>query len=469
MTDKDIHETFQIAYTRALAYRHKNHPPRSKASLAQLREAFDVTLPQNGKSGGEIIKALADAAEPGLMANTEAPFYGWVMGASHPVGVAADFLTSSWGQNAGIYQTAPAAAVAEEVCAKWLLDLLDLPRESSVGFSSGATLSSFICLAAARSEVLRQIGWDLEEDGFNGAPAIQVFLGEEAHSTIFAALRYLGFGARQLRRIKSDCQGRLCADDLAQALAESEGPKIIIAQAGHINSGAFDPFDDIIKLAKEHQAWVHVDGAFGLWARSAPEYAELCQDVELADSWSVDGHKWLQVPYDSGFAIVKNAEAHRRVMAITASYLGSESDGGRNPSEWVPELSRRARGFVLWAVLQSLGRQGVTELITHHCRCAFYLAELLGNKDPGICVLNEVVLNQLAICFGEKTLSKQVCDQYTEAVIEHLQSENAVFVSGARWKGRSIMRVSVISEATTLSDIENLADLINVAWRKVRK
>lgn len=466
MNDKGINKAFELAYFRAQQYRNTVCPPKPSASLAQLREAFDVALPEQGRAPEEVIKALADAAEPGLMGNTSSQFYGWVMGASHPVGIAADYLTSTWGQNAGIFQTAPAAAVAEEVCAKWLLDLLDLPAESSVGFATGATMSSFTCLAAARSEVLRQRGWDLELDGFNGAPAIQVFLGEEAHSTIFAALRYLGFGDRQLKRIKSDEQGRISCNHLAQALSESSGPNIIIAQAGHINSGAFDSFSEISALAKTHQAWLHVDGAFGLWARSVPAYSSLCTGLELADSWSVDGHKWLQVPYDSGFAIVRNSEAHHRVMAITASYLGA-TEGGRNPSEWVPELSRRARGFVVWAVMQSLGRQGVVELVTRHCQCASHLAELLVKKSDGICILNEVVLNQLAISFGDKGAGETECDQYTQSVIEEIQAENIAFVSGARWKGRWIMRVSVIAESTGLADVERLAELIVGAWSNV--
>ena len=467
MSDKDINKAFELAYSRAQQYRNNSHSPKPSASLVQLREAFDIVLPEQGKAPEAVIKALADAAEPGLMGNTSAQFYGWVMGASHPVGVAADYLTSTWGQNAGIYQTAPAAAVAEEVCAKWLLDLLNLPIGSSVGFATGATMSSFICLAAARSEVLRQGGWDLELDGFNGAPLIQVFLGEEAHSTIFAALRYLGFGDRQLKRIKSDKQGRISTDYLAQALSESEGPNIIIAQAGHINSGAFDSFSEISTLAKTHQAWLHIDGAFGLWARSAPTYSSLCVGVELADSWSVDGHKWLQVPYDSGFAVVKNAEAHRRVMSITASYLGPAAEDGRNPCEWVPELSRRARGFVLWAVMQSLGRDGVQAMVTRHCQCALHLAELLVKKSTGISILNEVVLNQLAISFGDKDASDVECDQYTQAVIEEIQQENIAFLSGACWKGRWIMRVSVIAESTDLADVERLAELIVAAWSKV--
>jgi len=300
-----------------------------------------------------------------------------------------------------------------------------------------------------------------------GAPPLNLFVGEEAHSTVLAVLRYLGFGQRQWTFIPCDDQGCMRADKLARAMRSHEGASIVIGQAGHINSGGFDPFEQIIPIARSHDAWVHVDGAFGLWARAAPARAHLCRGVELADSWAVDGHKWLQVPYDSGFAIVKDTRAMQRAMAISASYLGTTPGGARSPSDFVPELSRRARGFAVWAVLQALGRDGVAELVSRHCRCAGELRQRL-KREPGISVLNQVELNQLAVTFGPEDADQAIRDAYTEQMIAALQSENQVFVSGARWKGQWIMRVSIISQDTGSGQVSALADSIIRLWRKLQ-
>lgn len=465
--EQDFERALATAYQRAVAYREQLPPPRPLASLAQLRGSLDIDLPQRGRSGEEVICALADAVEPGLIGITSPDFYGWVMGASHPVAVAADWLTSAWGQNAGIYHTSPAAAVVEEVVSRWLLELLDLPAQASVGIVTGATMANFVGLASARSEVLLRVGWDLEQQGFNTAPAIQVFLGEEAHSTVYSALRYLGFGQRQLIRIATDDQGRMSTQGLADAMAQHSGPMIVVAQAGHINSGAFDDLAGIAGIAREHQAWLHVDGAFGLWANAVPELAHLCDAAKLADSWAVDGHKWLQAPYDTGFAIVKHPAAHRRAMAITASYLNDAPGDGRDPSSLVPELSRRARGFAVWALLQSLGREGVAEMIARHCRCAGELQQLL-QDEPGIAVINRVELNQLALVFGSDGETQAVKDAHAEALIADLQQRNSAFVSGASWRGQWIMRVSIISRTTDSQHIEALAQGIISAWRARR-
>lgn len=444
-------------------------PPRALASAAALRAAFDVPLAEHGRDPLEVIDALADAAEPGLMGNTGSNFFGWVMGASSPVGMAADVLTAVWGQNAAIYQTSPAAAVAEEAVGRWLLDVLDLPRESSVGFTTGATMASFIGLAAARSEVLRRRGWDAGADGLAGAPEVRVFVGAEAHTSVLSVLRQLGFGEKRLLRIAVDAQGRMRPEALAAALAEIAGPKIVVAQAGHINSGAFDPIDLISALAREHGAWLHVDGAFGLWARCSPKLRGLCAGIDAADSWAVDGHKWLQLPYDAGFAIVRHRDAHRRAMGMSASYLNRGADDGRNPSDWVPELSRRARGFAAWAVMQALGRSGIREMVERHCACAQMLARRLA-EFPGVRVLNDVCLNQLAVTFGATADGEAVDgDALTDAVIAEIQRENTSFVSGAQWRGRRIMRVSVIARETDAGDMANLADSILRAWRRVAR
>lgn len=463
---------FRAAATRALekavAWREDGPkvPTVPTATTQELRALFDVGLPDEGRDGVEVIENLATAAEKGLVPLTHSNHYGWVMGASHPVGVAADYLTSAWGQNAGIYQTAPAAAIAEEVAAKWLLDLLRLPETSSVAFATGATMASFICLSAARTEVLKRANYDLEEEGLFGAPQIHLFLGEEAHATIHADLRYLGFGRKNLIGVRCDEEGRMIASDLEDKMALHDGPKIVIVQAGHINSGAFDPFTQIMPIAKNHDAWIHVDGAFGLWARTVPGLAHYGEGLEEADSWTVDGHKWLQVPYDSGFAIVKNEEAHLRSMGITASYLVSNSEDGRQPSHYVPELSRRARGFAVWAVLQALGRNGVEEMISCHCHCAQHLEDRL-KSVPGIHILNEVVLNQLAIAFG-KDEPPEKRDALTTRVIEKIREENKNFVAGASWKGQEILRISIISRLTDTQDIDTLAASIIKAWEAVQ-
>lgn len=441
-------------------------PAIPTATKEELLAGFDSAMPEAGRDGVEIIEQLILAAENGLVNNTHPNFYSWVQGSSHPIGVAADILTSAWGQNAAIYQTAPAAAIAEEVATKWVLDLLTLPPSSSMAFVTGATMASFICLAAARSEVLHRHGYDLEEEGMSGSPSIHVFLGAEAHATILSDLRYLGWGKSDLVFIDVDGQGRMLAEDLRRKIENYQGPKIVVCQAGHINSGAFDPFDDITDIAAAHNAWVHVDGAFGLWARAVPAIADQCRGVEKADSWTTDGHKWLQVPYDSGFAIVKHPEAHQRAMDISASYLTRGEGDGRNPSSFSPELSRRSRGFVVWAVLQALGRKGVEELVSRHCRCAKHLASRLQDISA-IHVLNDVVLNQLAIAFGNSD-SVEENNSLTNDVIREIRSENHHFVLGAQWKDQDILRISIISLYTDIEHMDALADSIIAALEKVQ-
>lgn len=465
--DDIVRQALVLAGERAIAYREQVPLPAPHASLDSLRQALDPGLPERGRDPREVIERLVEAVEPGLVGVSGPDFYGWVIGASHPVGVAAEWLTASWGQNAGIYQTSPAAAVVEEVAAAWLLELLQLPADSAVGFVTGATMASFVGLATARDEVLRRAGWDCRQDGLCGAPPVNVCVGADAHASVLAALRYLGFGQRQLLAVDCDEQGCMVAASLARVLRRRSGPCIVVGQAGHIHSGGFDPFEETIPLAREHGAWVHIDGAFGLWARAAPERAVLARGAERADSWAVDGHKWLQVPYDSGFAIVRDAAAMQRTMAIAASYLGAAPGDARNPSNYVPELSRRARGFAVWAVLQALGRAGVSELVERHCRGARELYRHL-SREPGIRVLNRVELNQLALTFGPAGAEQTERDACTRRVIAALQHDNRCFVSGASWRGHWIMRVSIISQFTDSPHIEALAAAIIEAWRRQR-
>ena len=337
------------------------------------------------------------------------------------------------------------AAACEEAAATWLLELLDLPRESSVGFATGATLANLTCLAAARGALLQRVGWDVEAKGLFGAPPIRVIIGAEAHASVFSALQLLG---------------RMKLGAFEAAMNAGDDPTIVIAQAGHINTGAFDGVGEIATIARGRNAWVHVDGAFGLWARACPDTAPLAAGVDKADSWATDGHKWLQVPYDCGYAIVRDSAAHRRAMAITASYLPAVTGDERNPSHYVPELSRRARGFATWAMIRALGRQGIAELVRHHCRIARRLAGLLG-AEAGIRVLNDVVLNQVVARFGDD-------DLMTRRVIEQIQADGTCFAAGAEWQGLWVMRLSVTSCATGEEDADRSAAAIIDAWRTVQ-
>lgn len=465
MSERD---SLKRAFALASRFRASNREraPAPTATVAEIERAFDGPTPETGLPGPQVIDALAAAAEPGLMGNYGPRFFGWVMGGSHPVGIAADWLAAAWGQNSAIYATAPAAAAAEQAAGRWLLDILDLPREASVGFVTGATMANFTCLAAARSALLARAGWDVELDGLHGAPPLQVFIGEEAHATVFVALQYLGLGRSRATVIDTDGQGRMNAAALGQALQRQKGPALVIAQAGQINTGACDPFPMIADSCKEFGAWLHVDGAFGLWARAWPEGASLAAGAEHADSWATDGHKWLQVPYDCGYAIVRDKAAHARAMAITASYLPSADEDRYEPSRYVPELSRRARGFSTWAVIRTLGRRGIREMIARHCSLARRIAEQL-DRQNGIEILNEVVLNQVIVGFGLNA-PKEMQDAYAKSVVARVQAKNVCFVGGGAWKGRWVMRISVISWQTKEADADILAEQIVRAWRYVR-
>jgi glutamate/tyrosine decarboxylase-like PLP-dependent enzyme len=451
-----------VAFRRSLAER----PQHPEASYAEMRQVFMGPLPERGLAGTAVIEELVAKAGPGLSAMAGPRFFGWVIGASHPVGVAADWLTSAWGQNTGAHTPTPAAAAAEEAAAHWLLELLDLPREASVGFVTGATVANFVGLAAARGEMLRRVGWNVEADGLFGAPSLQVVIGDDAHTSVFSALQFLGLGHDRVIRVATDDAGRMKAAAFAAAVKSNDGPMVAIAQAGQINSGAFDSLGEIADIARARGAWLHVDGAFGLWARACPDRAHLAAGIEKADSWATDGHKWLQTPYDCGYAIVRDAAAHRRAMTISASYLPTAAEGERYPSHYTPELSRRARGFATWAVIRALGREGIAEMVARHCRVARRMAARLAG-EPGVAVVNEVELNQVAVRFGADQNDEQG-DRLTEKVIERVQADGTCFAGGARWKGRWIMRLSVSSGPTTEADGDRSVDAILAAWRAVR-
>jgi glutamate/tyrosine decarboxylase-like PLP-dependent enzyme len=435
------------------------------ASFDELGAAFGGPTPEEGEPADAVIARLAAIAEPGLLGTAGPRFFGWVAGGSHPAGVAADWLTSIWGQNAATWHGAPAAAVAEQVVAAWLVDLLDLPRECSVGFTTGATMSNFVCLAAARDAVLRRGGWDVEADGLCGAPPISVYVGEGAHASVLAALRYLGIGERRVISVAADEAGRMQACALREALAQHSGPLIVIAQAGHMMTGAFDPVGEIAACAHEHGGWVHVDAAFGLWARACPERMHLAAGLEDADSWAADAHKWLQAPYETGCAFVRDANAHRRAMSISASYLPEAEDGLRDPIHYTPELSRRAHGFALWALIRSLGRQGIAAMVERHCALACRMARRLA-LGPGVALLNEVSLNQVIVRFGS-AYDDSLADELTLRTIGRIQAQGICDVRAAVWQGRTVMRLSVISWATAEPDIDCAANAILSTWDRV--
>jgi glutamate/tyrosine decarboxylase-like PLP-dependent enzyme len=463
----DIRTLLNRAVDHAVDYRASlnEHAGRPDYSYAEMRDRLLEPVPEQGAAPLEVLEELVRRSEGGLMPITGPRFFGWVMGASHPAGVAADWLVSAWGQNAGYHTPTPAAAAMEEVAERWLLDILDLPRQSSIGFTTGATVAGAVGLAAARTRVLLDAGWDPDADGLFGAPPVHVLIGDDAHSSMFSALQLIGFGYRRLIRVATDGQGRMSVAALDAALRGLSGPKIVIAQAGQINTGAYDRFDDIIPIAHAAGAWVHVDGAFGLWARATPSLKHLTTGIEAADSWVTDGHKWLQVPYDSGFAIVRDREAHQRAMTQWASYLPTISPTDRVPSAFVPELSRRARGTPVWAMLKTLGRQGVAELVERHCALTRRMAERL-SAEPGINLRNEVTINQLIVDFGSGDAATRKA--LTEAVIAGVQAGGVCFAGGAAWHGDWVMRISVTSGATTEADIDLSADAIIAAWRAVR-
>jgi glutamate/tyrosine decarboxylase-like PLP-dependent enzyme len=434
-------------------------PVGARAEVASLREAFGGRLPDTGEDPVAVIERLATASEPGLVASAGPRYFGFVIGGALPAAMAADWLAAAWDQDAAGYVCSPAAAVAEEIAAEWLLDLLDLPRESSVGFVTGGQGANTVGLAAARHAVLERAGWDVGERGLQGAPRVRTVVGAEAHVTVFGALRLLGLGMGA-ERIDADEQGRMIPEALERALAAHEGPLVVAAQAGNVNSGAFDPIQDIAVIVDAHGGWLHVDGAFGLWARTAPSLQRLVEGLERADSWGTDAHKWLNVPYDSGIAIVRDRAPHVAAMAREAAYLQRATGGEREPARYTPDASRRARGFAIWAALRSLGRSGVIELVERCCSHARRFADVLG-AEPGVDILNDVVLNQVLVRFD--------CDdERTRDVVQRVQDDGTCWLGGTIWRGRGAMRISVSGWQTTEADVDRSADAILSALRRAR-
>ena len=432
-------------YRDTLAERPVAPRPEAIADLA----ALGGPLP-DGPSEPEAVLALLDeVGSPATVASAGGRYFGFVTGAALPVTVAANWLATAWNQNAGLVATSALPARMEEIALAWLCDLLALPPECGGAFVTGATMANFTALAAARHALSQAAGWDVEEDGLFGAPPVTVIVGEEVHVSLLKALSMLGFGRNRVVRVPVDSQGRMRPD----ALPPIEGPTIVCIQAGNVNTGAFDPAREICARAHQAGAWVHVDGAFGLWAAAAPERASLLAGVADADSWATDAHKWLNVPYDSGLAFVRDAAALRAAMAPTAAAYLALGDR-REPSHYTPELSRRARGVEVWAALRTLGRSGMEDLVERCCRHAARFAE--GLRAGGYTILNEVTLNQVLVSFGDAAV--------TRTVLAAIQADGACWCGGTVWQGQTAMRISVSSWATTADDVEqSIAAILRIA------
>jgi glutamate/tyrosine decarboxylase-like PLP-dependent enzyme len=430
-----------------------SRPVVPSADVAEVTARLGTDLPEAGEEPTGVVDRLAEACEPGLTGMPSGRFFGFVIGGTHPAALAADWLVSAWDQNAGLRTVTPAMAAIEDVTAGWLLDLLDLPSTAAVGFVTGGTMANFTCLAAARDAVLRRAGWDITERGLVGSPGVRVLVGAERHDSVDLTLRYLGLGAPEA--IAVDDQGRLLPAALEEALAtEDPRPTIVALQAGNIHSGAFDPFAEAIEIAHRHGAWVHIDGAFGLFAGASPAYRHLVAGYAAADSWATDAHKTLNVPYDCGIAIVREPADLRAAMGMHGDYLIQDAAG--DPFEFVPELSRRARAVPVWAVLRSLGRTGVTDLVEGLCRRAAQFATGLADL-PGAEVLNEVVFTQVSTSFGS--------DERTRAAVAAMLSDGTAWMTGSQWRGRAVMRVSVSNWSTTEDDVRRSLAALEAAIR----
>jgi glutamate/tyrosine decarboxylase-like PLP-dependent enzyme len=452
-----------LRHTADLAIEHlatlDDRPVHATATPRELRAALGGPLDDEPVAPADVVDALVAGTRAGLVATPGPRYFGFVVGGTLPAALAADWLTSAWDQNAGLVVMSPAAAVVEETAARWLVELFGLPDGASCGFVTGGQMANFTCLAAARHRVLERAGWDVEANGLQGAPRVRVIGGEQRHVTIDASLRLLGLGTAVVP-VRADDQGRMDADHLGDLLRAEPAttPTIVVAQAGNVNTGAFDPFREICDAARESGAWVHVDGAFGLWAATSGATRPLVDGVDGADSWSTDAHKWLNVPYDSGLAIVRDARAQRAAMGATASYLVTATgDDPVDADELTPEFSRRARGFAVYAALRSLGRRGVAELVERCCAHARGFATALAG-EPGVEVLNDVELNQVLLRFGDD-------DDHTRAVVARVQDDGTCWLGGTTWRGRAAMRVSVSGWATTPADVDRSVGAILAAHR----
>ena len=430
-----------IEYLAGLDERHVG----ARADASAIRGRLGGPLPDSPTDPVTVIEELAAAVEPGLVASVGPRYFGFVIGGALPASLATDWLTAAWGQNAVVHALSPAAAGAEEAAGAWMLELLNLPDDASFGLPTGAGIGNAVGLAAGRHAVLERAGWDVESKGLFGAPEITVVIGEEAHATLLTSLQYLGLGRDRVVKVPADDQGRMRLDAARDAFAAArDAPLLVAAQAGNVNTGAFDPIGDMAAALDEHpNAWMHVDGAFGLWAAVSPALQHLVDGVDRADSWSTDAHKWLNVGYDCGFVATRDPEAHRAAMAIVAPYLMRSEQ--RENWEYVMDSSRRARGFALYAAIRSLGRDGIRALVERCCELARRIADRLRDAD-GVEILNDVVLNQVLVRVGDEEL--------TNAVERRVQEDGACWLGATTWRGERLLRISVSNWSTTEEDVD---------------
>ena len=451
-----------LTFARTYLAAREQRPVWPTTTLADLRNALISELADGSADPTAVIEHLIAAVDPGTVSTTGPRYFGFVTGGALPAAAAAEWLNAVWDQNTGLYVMSPAMAVVEEVAGTWLRELLRLPPGASIGFVTGCHMANFTALAAARHELLRRLGWDVERDGLQRAPRLRVIAGDEAHASVLGALRYLGIGSAEVQRLAADDQGRMRADALKAILAQSTDPTIVCAQAGNVNTGAFDPFDAIADLTQAHGAWLHIDGAFGLWAAASPVLRQLANGVERADSWATDAHKWLNVPYDSGLVFTAHPSAHQAAMSTSAAYLTRSADEPRECFDWVPESSRRARGLAIYAALRSLGRSGVSELIERCVRLARRFADRL-RTESRLQILNDVVLNQVLVRVSGPTA--ELSDTATTSALRSVQNERICWLGGTIWHGMSAMRISVSNWSTTEHDVDISADSIIRAVR----
>ncbi len=450
-----LHRTLELAT--AFLGTVTERPVGAPADYNTLLDAIGGPLEDLPADPLAILDELAAWAEPALVATAGPRYFGFVIGGVLPAALAADWLTSAWDQPAFSFVTSPAAAVVEEVCRRWLADLLGLSPDVSLGIVTGATMANFTSLAAARHAMLRKAGWDVEEQGLFGAPPLTVLTSDESHATVFAALQMLGLGRSRVTRVATDAQGRMRPDRLHEALAQLDGPQVVCAQAGNVNTGSFDPIAEIAPMVHDAGGWLHVDGAFGAWAAASPTLRSLTEGMAQADSLAVDGHKWLNVPYDCGFVLTRHPDAHRAAMSLEAPYYGAPPREARSNHHFVPESSRRARGFAVYAALRALGRRGVAELVERCSQLAHRMADRLA-LHPQVRVMNDVVLNQVLVRF--ESASGGDADAITAQVIRRVQEDGTCWLGGTTWHGMHVMRIAVSNWSTTEEDIDRSADAI---------
>ncbi len=470
--DNSYHEPLESALKHALTYldQLENTSVSAQASLDELRTRLSRPLVEEGTNAQQIIDELVSDTSGGLLGTMSGRFFGWVVGGSLPAALAADWLTSTWDQNAALYACSPAEAVIEEICGAWLKDLLGLPSEASFGLVTGCQMAHVTCLSAARNAILSDLGWDVERQGLNGSPPIKVLTSDQHHASVNRAIRILGLGTDCLISLPTNENGQLSPLALEEALKKySPDPLIVVLHAGDLNIGAYDSFKELIPMAHSHNAWVHVDGAFGLWAAASAKYRHFLEGVEMANSWATDGHKWLNVPYDCGYAFVRNSKAHYNAMALKASYLVHDNNA-RDQFNWNPEWSRRGRGVATYAAIRELGRRGVSSLVERCCQYAHDLVTQIGAL-PGVSILWEPQINQGLLRFHDpKSMASEADhDDYTDEVISDILQSGEAFFGGTTWRNKRCMRVSVCSWRTTDDDIARVVSAVGEIISSKRK